>query len=63
MNDQMSVDGSGALECMTHAAAVMLHLGNWLLSSIGTNKKFRITIECDPEIGRFTVKRDFLIQQ
>ena len=57
MNDQMSVDCSGALECMGHAAAVMLHLGNLLLSSQG---KFRVTIECNPETGRFTLKREVL---
>lgn len=44
----------GKQECMDHAAAVMLHLGNMLLCG----KKFRVTIECDPETGRFSVKRE-----
>lgn len=49
--------GSGTLDCLDHAAAVMLHLGA-MLSAGG--EKLRITIERDPEAGRFTVKREVL---
>lgn len=49
--------GSGTLDCLDHAAAVMLHLGAMLSAG---DEKLRITIERDPEAGRFTVKREVL---
>lgn len=57
MDGQISIEGSGTLECMDHAAAVMLHLGNLLSSS---DEKIRVTIERDPEAGRFAVKREII---
>ena len=45
----------GTLECVNYAAAVMFELGNMLMPS---DKKIRVTIECDPGTGRFTVKRE-----
>ena len=55
-NGQKPIEASGKLECLNHAAAVMLHLGNMLMS----NEKIRITIERDPEAGVFTMKREVL---
>lgn len=46
----------GNADCLAHAGAVMFHLGNLLF----TDKKFRVTIECDPETGRFQICREFL---
>ena len=57
MDAHRSIEGSGTLECMDHAAAVMLHLGNLLSPS---DKKIRVTIERDPGTGQFTMKREFL---
>ena len=54
-DERMDTEGFGTLECMDHAAAVMLHLGNMLAAS---NEKIRVTIERDPETGRFSVKRE-----
>lgn len=45
----------GKLECMDYAAAIMFELGNYLMTS---DKKVRVTIERDPEKGRFCVKRE-----
>lgn len=52
---QMNTEGSGTLECMDHAAAVMLYLGSQLAAS---DEKVRVTIERDPETKRFVVKRE-----
>lgn len=49
------VHGGGDLFALQYAAAVMLHLGDYLLPG---GKKFRVTIECDPEIGKFTFSRE-----
>ena len=51
------VQGGGKLYALECAAAVMMHLGNYLLSG---SKKIRVTIECDPETGRFTIKREVI---
>lgn len=58
MERQTLVEGTGTMECMNHAANVMLHLGNLLLLG---QEKFRVTIERDPETGRFTIKREVLV--
>lgn len=55
-NDQKSIEASAKLECLDHAAAVMLHLGDMLTS----NEKIRVTIERDPETERFTMKREVI---
>ncbi len=55
MAEEESEKAFGDTNCLAHAGAVMLHLGNLLL----TDKKFRITIECDPETGRFEIFREF----
>lgn len=62
--EQMKCDGEwpnlqwdGTLECMDYAAAIMFELGNYLMVS---DKKVRVTIERDPEAGRFWVKREEL---
>lgn len=52
-----AVQGGGKLFALECAAGVMMHLGNYLLPS---SKKIRVTIECDPETGRFTVKREVI---
>lgn len=44
----------GKLHYMEHSAVVLLELGKLLWPS---GKKFRVTIECDPEAGRFEAKR------
>lgn len=49
------IDASGTLDCMDKAAAMILHLGNLLSAS---DEKVRVTIERDPEAGRFTIKRE-----
>lgn len=48
---------SGTLESLDHAAAVMFHLGNMLMAS---DEKIRVTIERDPETGRFEVEREVI---
>ena len=50
-----NIEGTGTLECLDHAAVVMFHLGSMLMAS---DKKIRVTIECDPETGRFEIKRE-----
>ena len=45
----------GRRECLARAAAVMFHLGNYLMAC---DKRIRVTIECDPETGRFEIKRE-----
>ena len=47
----------GTLECANYAGAVMFELGSMLMPS---DKKIRVTIECDPETERFCVKREEL---
>lgn len=54
--EQIPVEATFEVECLDHAAAVMLHLGNMLVS----NEKIRVTIERDPEIGRCTMMREIL---
>ncbi len=49
------VDWSGNLGCMDYAVAIMFHLGNVLLPD---DEKVRVTIERDPEAGKFTIKRE-----
>jgi hypothetical protein len=51
------MEASGTLDCLDHAAAVMLHLGDLLSTNC---KKIRVTIERDPEIGRFSMKREII---
>lgn len=55
--NRVAIQGRGSMECMNHAAAMMLHLGNLLSAS---DEKIRVTIECDPETGKFTVKREVI---
>jgi hypothetical protein len=50
-----SAVGGGRLECMDYAVAIMFHLGNALFVS---DDKIRVTIERDPEAGKFTIKRE-----
>jgi len=50
-----SVVGGGRLECMDYAAMIMFNLGNALFAS---DDKIRVTIERDPEAGKFTIKRE-----
>lgn len=46
---------SGDLEIMHRAAAMMISLGSMISSR---KKKIRVTIICDPEIGRYEVMRE-----
>lgn len=55
-NGRMPIETSFKLECMDHAAAMMLHLGDMLVS----NEKIRVTIERDPETGYCSMKRETL---
>ncbi len=48
----------GKLDYMEHGAVMLFELGRLLWPS---GKKFRITIECDPETGRFKASREDLI--
>lgn len=50
------ITASFDLECLDHAAALMLHLGDMLSS----NEKIRVTIERNPETGICTMKREIL---
>lgn len=54
--EQIPVEATFEVECLDHAAAVMLHLGDMLVS----NEKIRVTIERDPETGRCTMMREIL---
>lgn len=45
----------GKDEILGKAGAVMAELGKMLWVD---GKKFRVTIECDPELGLFEMKRD-----
>lgn len=44
----------GKLNYMEHGAVILYELGKLLWPN---GKKFRVTIECDPEAGRFEAKR------
>lgn len=59
-DDWTTIEGGGELVCMYNAATVMFHLGSYLMTG---DEKIRVTIECDPEAGRFTVKREVLNQR
>lgn len=54
--EEESEKAFGNADCLAHAGAVMFHLGNLLLA----DKKFRVTIECDPETGQFELFRELL---
>ena len=56
MDRQVPVEASFTPDCLDHAAALMLLLGDYLL----TDKKIRVTIERNPETGRCTIKREVL---
>lgn len=47
----------GKLNYMEHGAVMLFELGKLLWPS---GKKFRVTVECDPETGRFEAKREEL---
>ncbi len=46
---------SGKLCYMEHGAVMLYELGRLLWPD---GKKFRVTIECDPEMGRFEARRE-----
>ncbi len=48
----------GKLDYIEHGAVMLFELGRLLWPS---GKKFRVTIECDPETGRFEARREELI--
>lgn len=52
-----NAEAAGTLDCLDHAAAVMLHLGSLLMAC---DQKIRVTIERDPETGRFEVEREVI---
>lgn len=52
---QISHGVNGKLHYMEIGALMMYEIGRLLW---GDNKKFRVTIECDPETGRFEAKRE-----
>lgn len=54
--EQIPDEATFEVECLDHAAAVMLHLGDMLVS----NEKIRVMIERDPETGRCTMMREIL---
>lgn len=56
VSGQVPVEASFDLNCLDHAAAMMLHLGDFLSS----NKKIRVTIERNPETGLCSMKREVL---
>ena len=53
--DREAAGASGLLDHMESASCVMYQLGQLLWA---TGEKFRVTIECDPETGRFEAKRE-----
>lgn len=53
---ETTIEASFDLECLDHAAALMLHLGDMLSS----NEEIRVTIERNPETGICTMKREIL---
>lgn len=48
----------GKLHYMEHSAVVLLELGKLLWPG---GKKFRVTIECDPETEQFEARREDII--
>lgn len=56
IDEQIPVETSFNLDCLDHAAAVMLHLGDFLCSE----KKIRVTIERNPETSRCVMKREVI---
>lgn len=51
------IRGGGDLYALECAAAVMMHLGNYLLTG---SKKIRVTVECDPKAGKFKFDREVI---
>jgi len=52
-----AVHGGGDVFALDCAAAVMMHLGNSLLSG---GRKIRVTIESDPDTGKFKFSREVI---
>lgn len=55
--DLPNTQSAGAMEDMHRLAAVMFHFGSMLMTK---DKKIRVTIECDPESGRYEITREEL---
>lgn len=56
-SDLQNTQSAGAMEDMHRLAATMFHLGSMLMTK---DKKIRVTIECDPEAGRYEITREIL---
>lgn len=52
-----NTQSAGAMEDMHRLAATMSALSHMLMTK---DKKIRVTIECDPEAGRYEITREAL---